>query len=744
LAKQTVIYTSRSTVEKSDLNSTTVANIAEPEITYEACTETEIEKPGSIGNTSSRPNSSKQGGKPSTYCRKFLNKWTSEFDWIFYDAQKDVAYCQQCTEAAQKRLITVNDKESPFINISQSSVGYCNWKKAVERFRVHELSTTHKEAVLKLSCTEQGIHIVSSLNVAKERQMAQARVALLKLFSSLRYLTTQGLAIRGHTDEASNYHNLLLLRSEDCEDVRQWMCRQGVQYQWMSHDVQDEMIEMMTQAVLRIILTKIRKLQYFAIMIDESADVSVREQVSICFRTVEENLDIQEDFVGLYCSDTTDASTLYNIIRDCLSRLGLDVVHCRGQCYDGASNVAGIHTGVQSRLRTDERRAIFVHCYAHSLSLVLQDAIKNVSVCRDALNTMRDIITFVRSSPKRLAWFSTLQTQQVNLRPFCPTRWTLRAASVNSVLDNIEELITFMNEVATSDKGEAGYKANGFAKYLCKFSNYFVLKLLAKVFNHIDAVNTHLQSAKLNFHDSLSSVDMLKQTVVSLRDKADDFFAEVVASAEQVDYISQPSVPRLRRMPKRLEDAHEQQPQDTVELYHRKIFVEIIDTIHVALNSRFETEAVEVLQRVEDFLLHNSKEALNDICSFYGSDIDRCRLALHRDMFFDFTVNSVDNLTQIIQTFSSDTKFACMLPELHKLLRLILTIPVTTCTAERSFSCLRRLKTFLRSTMGQRRLNSVAVMNVHSDIAMELNLDELANEFINRTSVRMNTFLVRK
>jgi len=50
-----------------------------------------------------------------------------------------------------------------------------------------------------------------------------------------------------------------------------------------------------------------------------------------------------------------------------------------------------------------------------------------------------------------------------------------------------------------------------------------------------------------------------------------------------------------------------------------------------------------------------------------------------------------------------------MLTEFNKLLKIILTVPVLSCTAETSFSALRRLKTFLRSTMTQNRLNDIAL-----------------------------------
>ena len=58
-----------------------------------------------------------------------------------------------------------------------------------------------------------------------------------------------------------------------------------------------------------------------------------------------------------------------------------------------------------------------------------------------------------------------------------------------------------------------------------------------------------------------------------------------------------------------------------------------------------------------------------------------------------------------------------LLPELAKLFCLALTIPVTTSTAERSFSTLRRLKTYLRSTMTQERLNHIAVLHVHKSVS---------------------------
>ena len=54
------------------------------------------------------------------------------------------------------------------------------------------------------------------------------------------------------------------------------------------------------------------------------------------------------------------------------------------------------------------------------------------------------------------------------------------------------------------------------------------------------------------------------------------------------------------------------------------------------------------------------------------------------------------------------------------LLTVLATLPVTTCSAERSFSVLRILKTYLRARMGEERLTGLALMYIHSDLKIDL------------------------
>ena len=73
--------------------------------------------------------------------------------------------------------------------------------------------------------------------------------------------------------------------------------------------------------------------------------------------------------------------------------------------------------------------------------------------------------------------------------------------------------------------------------------------------------------------------------------------------------------------------------------------------------------------------------------------------------------------------------------EVDTLVRIFFTIPVTTCTAERSFSSLRRLKTYFRSSMTEERLNNVLILNAYKEDIDQLDLQEIATAFISVNSI---------
>lgn len=67
-------------------------------------------------------------------------------------------------------------------------------------------------------------------------------------------------------------------------------------------------------------------------------------------------------------------------------------------------------------------------------------------------------------------------------------------------------------------------------------------------------------------------------------------------------------------------------------------------------------------------------------------------------------------------------------------------MPASNATSERSFSALRRVKTYLRTTMTQLRLNNLMMLHIHKDRTDSMNLDEVANDFIDRKETRVALF----
>lgn len=72
---------------------------------------------------------------------------------------------------------------------------------------------------------------------------------------------------------------------------------------------------------------------------------------------------------------------------------------------------------------------------------------------------------------------------------------------------------------------------------------------------------------------------------------------------------------------------------------------------------------------------------------------------------------------------------SCSFPEVYTALMLFVTIPVTTASAERSFSKLKLIKTYLRNSMGQDRLRNLAILSIENSMPRSLNFDDLIDTF---------------
>jgi hypothetical protein len=704
--------------------------------------------------TSGKPNQPSICYKADNNGRRFQEGWYKRWQWLDWNYSLERVFCFPC------RMVRTQIGEHLFSKNSESTfttTGYCSWADATRRFNKHEGSSCHAECVVKWSSYTKGVNVASQLSHHYSENQKKAQAMLLKILSTVRYLARQGLALRGHISESGNFQALLGLRSEDDLSLKEWMLQKQ---SFTSHAVQNEYLELMSHHVSRGLLDCIREAKYYSIVADEVTDQARQHQLGISIRWVDKHFEVNEDFLTLALLPQGDAETITCLIKDFLCRSSLLIENCRGQCYDGASVMAGHVSGVSKRITDEEPRAVFVHCLAHSLNLALQESARQSPTYRDMLDYVKDIINLLRSSPKRSAILAQFQSEsespnvsQTALRPLCPTRWTTRERSINSLLINYSAIESTLSEITETDRSDAGTKANGLLKCMNTFSFYFALKTGLIVFENTEMLSKVLQSNTITTTEALKAAEQTKAKLRRYRD--DDSWASLwalcLSEATRLN-VDAPQVPRVRRPPHRFDDGAPA-AEPAVEQHHRVIFFKLLDSILATMHERLEQDVMHLYALVERTILsaaNNSTEpgpgtdddqAIANICAHFCNDLDQRKLRLNLSMLHDLMNGKVaKNISDVTSAINGLGEASRLYAELSKLIVLLLVIPVSSATAERSFSCLRRLKTYLRSTMGQERLNHLMVLTVHQDKTDTINLKSVANDFVSLNNTRRNVF----
>ena len=506
---------------------------------------------------------------------------------------------------------------------------------------------------------------------------------------------------------------------------------------------------------------KVRAVRWFAIMADEMRDISNDEQLAIVIRWVDMNYEIHEDLIGMVHVPATNSATLTAAIKDVLIRCILPLELCRGQAYDGAANMMGHLSGVAKQLQDEQPAAIKVHCLAHSLNLCLQETAKKCQPIRTALENTMELCKLIRYSPKRTNLLQECKQELsiggTGLRPLCPTRWTVRTGAINAVIKNYPAILQALQITVDTSYDDYGRRANGLLAQLQRFDTYFGLKLSYLVFSGTEQTSINLQSKNTSVQDALSCAEVARSYTNRLRCDCsfEEFYAVVVKEAQQC--TEEPTLPRYRRPPKRLDQGAAPHQFNSVEDYYRSLYFQVLDLVSEQILSRFSQESMSIPKELENIFIRAANhrdnipvEIPDNILTMYSKDVNFERAVIQLQMLPDavktyresqglreFEVTSVRTIADILNKLPMMKQ---MFSEVDSLLHLYFTIPVTTCTAERSFSCLRRIKTYLRSSMTEERLNNVILLHVHKEEVDNLDLQEIASDFISVNDRRLKFF----
>lgn len=250
----------------------------------------------------------------------------------------------------------------------------------------------------------------------------------------------------------------------------------------------------------------------------------------------------------------------------------------------------------------------------------------------------------------------------------------------------------------------------------------------------------------------MSSIGMLRSHLTKMRstDVFHDLFQQVLGIHN--DFVDPPSLPKVpRKAPVRFDAGGSESYQwNTPEEYLRSQFYEIIDGILSELDRRFDQSTLSMLMGIEKLIIDAANNSLSftqeitipvQIAELYGDEliISKLETQLHLlpDVIENYnskcqpnaSITKVTQLSTIIDILANDRSIRGILSQVDKLLRIYLVVPLSNATAERSFSVLRRMKTYLRSTMTQQRLNHLMFLHIHQDITESIDLHDVLQRF---------------
>ena len=314
-------------------------------------------------------------------------------------------------------------------------------------------------------------------------------------------------------------------------------------------------------------------------------DISRKEQLSICIRYVDQDLNPVEQFVGLYEPPSTTGEVLASCIKDALVRLQLPLSRLRGQTYDGA--MSGCYNGCQALISKDNPLALYVHCGAHCANLVSQSVSEAVVLVRNAMQTVQELGKLFSQSISCRTTFSNIAESEYGIakvrqiRPLCPTRWLVRVRAIQDILSQYEAILDCL-EATASSHSHVSARAMGLRTQLDCGNTLLGLKMAYQVVGVIEQFNRSLQSTSQSVAGMLAAVSETIDNLVALRE--DKVFDELLAetTAVQTALNMKPvSIPRQRKTPKCLSGVAIDHVATTVSEHYRPMFYSLIDIVQL-------------------------------------------------------------------------------------------------------------------------------------------------------------------
>ncbi|XP_070406828.1 zinc finger MYM-type protein 1-like [Nothobranchius furzeri] len=512
------------------------------------------------------------------------------------------------------------------------------------------------------------------------------REILKRLMDCVIFLGKQELSFRGHDENPQslnrgNYAELLSFLAEHDADLHYHLTTNRV-FTGTSGRIQNDLIYAIAEVMGDEIKMEIRRAPFVAVMVDETTDVGNVAQLALVLRYVTAT-GVKERFVKFV--DVTSgrraddlAALIFRILEEyecCLDKVV-------AQCYDGAAVMASGLNGVQAKIKEKAPMALFIHCYAHRLNLVLTQGASKLKECKVFFANLNGLAAFFSRSPKRTQLLDDVCKRR--LPRVAPTRWQYSSRLVNAVFENrvaLKELFGHILDHHKEYDEDTVLSADGFNARLDDFEFCFLLNTFNGLFEYADVLFGILQTKSLDVQFCMARLNEFCDKVEQERGNFSDIYEEAMRAS------GGPSVRRGQRT-----------AQGDLHAHYQKLHNSILDNILSQTRNRFQDHEMLMFLSLLDpqhFQTYRKKfptAAFSSLTKSHGPLFDLPRLKTELTVMYamaDFEGKSPADL----HDFLLSKNLSESMGQLYALACLAVTIPVSTASVERSFSALKRLPT---------------------------------------------------
>ena len=281
--------------------------------------------------------------------------------------------------------------------------------------------------------------------------------------------------------------------------------------------------------------------------------------------------------------------------------------------------------------------------------------------------------------------------------------------------------------------------AQGLLPAVCDFSFLCYLNFWCDVLQEVDLAQNYLQNKGLTLDKVILKLEAL---ALFLKEERNNLVENAIENAVLTSEEFGISMERRVRFKRRMAGEQARAAGLTLVEENKRAMLECADRFLVELETRSKSakEVAAMFESIQSKSLVSATEeelkiSIPKLTSFYDElseselTIEIPRLRRHLKAA-KFDLERVKGWTALeILTFIAEWDFLESLPTLSLSLKLFLTLCLSVVSCERSFSKLKLIKNYLRSTMSQARLSGLAILSVENELAKNLNFDEIIDNF---------------